>query len=496
MKTKLVLLTSILVIIFLNPKIGYCVNLYLYNTENGTSVIMKLQSPKGEWVQLALKEDILKNGSVTRKIYRPIVPLDGWDNWKYDIFRNIATMKLTAQTLKTENNSTFANDRDYISFYLFIVYLRDQIKSGYNVVVNIAGLPFDLTVYDVNKMLTISPNDELIRHLGSFGYGIINAIDVDLIKKAKEGSASVIIDPPFKETFSVSMRQFVTKIPKERSPYLFIILLGLVVIIGSLVFSFYTMSKMQKIQRDRNALARSMSESKSQIKPSAVSIKQNELVERDKYCLDATLSAMREVQQLLTERTATMQTELPVYKIQSLIESIGAKLGGRWVDASKKRLSEIIRETLGVDDSAKDFPTPISIDELKQIKWSEKFIPAINRLTAIAESRNLSEQASRQVLESIGRDIIPTVVDAVDRESTKNPAIEDELKRLLAMANIKELDAKLGQVYNPDLHELVISNDPSLVTDREQKITKVISRGLILPNGKIIKAKVSIQKKI
>jgi predicted metalloendopeptidase len=87
-------------------------------------------------------------------------------------------------------------------------------------------------------------------------------------------------------------------------------------------------------------------------------------------------------------------------------------------------------------------------------------------------------------------------VDAVDRESTKNPAIEDELKRLLAMANIKELDAKLGQVYNPDLHELVISNDPSLVTDREQKITKVISRGLILPNGKIIKAKVSIQKKI
>ncbi|MGB9597248.1 MAG: hypothetical protein ACPL7B_13285, partial [Candidatus Poribacteria bacterium] len=60
-------------------------------------------------------------------------------------------------------------------------------------------------------------------------------------------------------------------------------------------------------------------------------------------------------------------------------------------------------------------------------------------------------------------------------------------------AGIKELDVKVGQVYNPDLHELVVINDPSLVTDRSQKISKVISRGLILPNGKFIKAKVSIQ---
>jgi hypothetical protein len=62
------------------------------------------------------------------------------------------------------------------------------------------------------------------------------------------------------------------------------------------------------------------------------------------------------------------------------------------------------------------------------------------------------------------------------------------------MTGMKEMDVKPGQVYNPDLHELVISNDPSLVTDREQKVTRIISRGLILPSGKIIKTKVSIQR--
>ena len=520
MKTKLLLVISILVIIFFNPKSGYCVNLYLYNTEKGTDVLLKVQSSKGEWVQLALKEDTLKNGNVTRKIYRPVSPIDGWDNWKYDIFRNIATMKWTAPIPEAESKLLpFTKDKDFITFYLFIVYLRDQIKSGYNAVVNITDLPFELIVYDVNKMLTMPPNEDLIKHLGSFGYGMVNATGIELINKAKEGSVSVILDPQFKEPYAVSMLQFTSKIPipKEKSHYLFIVLLGLIFIIGLLAFSFYTMSKIQKIQQDRNTIARSMSEMERQMKSrdeSSVKQSKGDLIERDKYYIDATLSAMREVQQLLAERTATMQLELPVYKIQAIIESIGAKSGGKWVDASQKRLSDIVRDMLGVvlpsihsgnrdggtrvDNSAMDFPDPMSIDEFKQVKWSEKFTPAINRLTALAESRNVSEQASRQILEAIGRDVIATVVDAVDRESNKNadPSIEEDLKRLLAMTNIKDLDVKPGQIYNPDLHELVISNDPSLVTDREQKISKVVSRGLILPSGKVLKAKVSIQRKV
>ena len=503
MKTKLLLVISILVIIFFNTKSGYCVNLYLYNTEKGTDVLLKVQSSKSEWVQLALKEDTLKNGNVTRKIYRPVSPVDGWDNWKYDIFRNITTMKWTAPIPEAENKILpFTKDKDFITFYLFIVYLRDQIKSGYNAVVNITDLPFELTVYDVNKMLTMPPNDDLIKHLGSFGYGIVNATDIELINKAKEGSVSVILDPQFKEPYAVSMLQFTSKIPvpKEKSHYLFIVMLGLIFIIGLLAFSFYTMSKIQKIQQDRNTIARSMSEMERQMKSkdeSSIKQSKGDLIEQDKYCIDATLSAMREVQQLLAERTATMQMELPVYKIQAIIESIGAKSGGKWVDATQKRLSDIVRDMLGVDNSAMDFPDPMSIDELKQVKWSEMFTPAINRLTALVESRNMSEQASRQILEAIGRNVIATVVDAVDRD-TKNadPSIEEDLKRLLAITNIKELDVKPGQIYNPDLHELVISTDPSLVTDREQKISKVVSRGLILPSGKILKAKVSIQRKV
>ena len=62
------------------------------------------------------------------------------------------------------------------------------------------------------------------------------------------------------------------------------------------------------------------------------------------------------------------------------------------------------------------------------------------------------------------------------------------------LVGIKEMDVKPGQVYNPELHELVIDNNKSMITDRQQKITKVISRGLILPDGKIKKAKVSIQR--
>jgi hypothetical protein len=489
--------------IFLNPKIGYCVNLYLYNIENGSDVLLKVQSAKGEWVQLALKEDTLKNGNITRKIYRPVSPVDGWDNWKYDIFRNIATMKWTAPIPEAENKILpLTNDKDFITFYLFIVYLRDQIKSGYNAVVNITDLPFELTVYDVNKMLTMPPNDDLVKHLGSFGYGIVNANGVELINKAKEGSASIILDPQFKEPYAVSMLQFTSKIPvpKEKTHYLFIVLVGLIFIVGLLAFSFYTMNKIQKIQQDRNTIARSMSEMEHQMKSrdeSSVKQGKGDLVERDKFCINTTMSAIHEIQQLLAERTAIMQMELPIYKIQAIIESIGAKSGGKWVDATKKRLSDIIRDMLGVDNSALDFPDPVNIDELKQVKWSEKFAPAINKLTALAESRKASEQASRQILEAIGRDVIATVVDAVDRD-TKNadPSIEEDLKRLLAMANIKELDVKPGQIYNPDQHELVISTDPSLVTDREQKISKIVSRGLVLPSGKVLKAKVSIQRKV
>ena len=490
-----------LIIILLSPQIGYCMNLYLYNTENGADVLMKLQSPKAEWIQLALKEDVSKNGNVTRKIYKPTISHDGWDLWNYqNVFRNIATMKWTAKTPEAESKLLpFTKDRDFIIFYLFIIYLRDQIKSGYSAVINIAGLPFALTVYDVNKMLTMPPNDDLIRHLGSFGYGIINATGVDLIRKAEEGSISVIFDPPFKEPYAISMNQFTAKIekPKERSPYLFIILPGLIVIIGLSGFSFYTMIKIKKIQQDRNELASDMSETESHTgSRDEESVKQSkdDFSEREKYYLDVALGAVREVQQVLVEQTATLQAGLPVYKIQSLIESIGVKLSGKWVDASKKRLSEIVWDMPGIDDSTAEFPDPVSIDEFRQIKWSERFTPAINRLTTLAESCNLSKQSSKQVLEAIGRDVITTVVGAVDREKNLDSSVEDDLKQLLAMTGMKEMDVKPGQVYNPDLHELVISNDPSLVTDREQKITRIISRGLILPSGKIIKTKVSIQR--
>jgi len=504
LKIKLVLFISILIIILLNPKIGYCVNLYLYNTENGTDILLKIQSPKGEWIQLALKEDVSKNGNVTRKIYRPTALLDDWNEWKLKgIFLNMAMMKWTAQTPEAESELLpTTKDRDYIILYQFIINLRDQIGSGYSAVVNMADLPFKLTVYDVNKMLIMSPNEDLIRHLGSFGYGIINATNVDIIEKAEKGSVSVILDPPFRDPYAVSISQFASKIqkPKESSPYLFIILPGLVIIIGLLAFSFYIINKIQKIQQDRNTLARNMSEMQRQMKSKddkSVKPSKGDFIEQDKYYLDATLGAMRGVQQLLAERTATMQAGLPVYRIQNLIESIGAKLGGKWVDASRKRLSEIVRDMIGVDDSVTDFPNPVSIDELKQINWSEKFSSSVDKLTALVESRNVPEQTNRQIFEAIGRDVIATVVDAVDR-NTKNsdPSIEEDLKRLLVMTNIKELDVKPGQLYNPDLHELVISSDPSLVTDRDQKITKVISRGLVLPSGKVIKSKVSIQRKV
>jgi hypothetical protein len=490
-----VFFATILIMAFLSIQNAYCANvdLYIFSTSNNDSILLKMQSFAGEDIQIVLKEETVKDGNM--KIYKPVMQNELWDYWKFNFFLNLAKIRSKDDIIKSTPYD------DYIIFYRFIQFIREQVKSGYSSTIQFAGQQIDITVYDVRKMLEAKPNEDIIRRLGSFGYGIANASGVDLIKKSQESSISVVLPIPFKELFANSIRQFAEKIqqPTQISPYLFIILPCSLIIIGLIIFSIYIFRKSQRLQLEKAKIMRDMSEMER--KNRSVVEKPNKNIvdysQRDRYCLDLSLNAISDIHQILTDQVIAMQAGKSVIKIGSLLESISAKVSGNWIDVSKKRLSQIVQDMVKTTPSITNIPKPESIDEFKQVDWRKEFIPVINSIIASAESSNEPSQESQQILANIGRDVIVPIVDAIDREKSKRSldiSIDDDLRQLLIIAGIKESDVKIGAVYNQDLHELVVMNDPSLVTDREQKISKIVSRGLVLSNGNIIKAKVSIQK--
>ncbi len=197
----------------------------------------------------------------------------------------------------------------------------------------------------------------------------------------------------------------------------------------------------------------------------------------------------------LSDRIISAELRLPINKVQSLVESISNKIDRKLAEIVRKRLNEILQNsniTTGLD---MNLNIPDNIDEFNRINWHEKVDFMLDRLTKALIS---PDDSYKKVAELIAHDIVTVIVSAIDGEKnihgSTDSSIENDLKNLMEILGIKEIEVTPGQAYDPEIHELVIDNSRSMTTDRQQRVTKVISRGLILPDGKIIKAKVSIQR--
>jgi hypothetical protein len=488
-----IVIISILVLLltaFLNIQAGHCesTELYLYKTDDESKVLI-MQYSGNEWIRLTMVADA-KDGS-----FKPIQTVSIWDDWKLTYF-----VKLAGILTKTRIDENTKNQ--YAVLNNLVNYVEDQLKSGYNATINVPELQSVMVIYDVNGMFESPISNDTITRLGKFGYGINNAVGTDILGSVKDGNSSVILDSPFRESFAMSMQHYATKIPKPRNLTQFYVIPIFAILAILVALNFFMFRKMRSLHEEKRKLARDISDMERQIKTTdnkSVKGDKDESAQRDRYCLESALGALRDVHKLLQRPKMTV-VDLPINKIQNLLDSIGAKTEGKWLEPAKKRLNEIIRERSVTGETDAGMPNPESFEEFGKINWSNYFAPMVDSLTAKADSTKPSDDVSKQLIDAIGRDVIAMVADAVDREKnvkvSLDTSVESDLKQLLSITGIKELEIKTGQTYNPETHELVVSNDPSLVTDREQKITKIISRGLILPNGKIIKAKVSIQRRV
>ncbi len=473
----------------------YCANfdLYIFSSDNDEEILIKIQSFAGENIQIILKEDVIKDSNI--KIYKPVMENELWDYWKFSIFLDLAKI---SESKNNQKNST--DENDYVTFYRFIKLIKDKIGSEYSSIIQFADEQINITAYNINNMLESEPSEDIIRRLCIFGYGVDNANYDFLLKKSKEGATSVVIPLPFKEIFANSVRQFAKNVKKpiHISLYTVVVLILSLAVICLVIFIFREGKKSKKIRRENARLLRNLANIQHQsqsISEKAKDIKDiADNPQTESYYLDLFFNVILDIYKFLNNQITITRTDESIKKIELLLESISSKVNGNWVDVAKKRLFEIVKGALKTDSSELNISKPKSIDEFQKIDWSKEFMPIVDKLTTCVKSGNEPSQESKQLLAEIGRDVIAPIVIAIDREKGNiDPSVEDGLKELMTITGIKELDVKLGQVYNHALHELVVINDPSLVTDRDQRISKIISRGLILPDGNIIKAKVSIQ---
>jgi len=460
-------------------------DLYIYSIDDGSRILLKLKNDNYEWTQFILSADLYKQGDITRKIYK----LDGNDDWKESLLLSLVRKSMPQEEYPSSVEFAPAE------YYRFIRYVQDQIKTGYSVIIN-SNPP--LKVFDVNRMLMNQPDTDSMRRLAYFGYGIENADANELYKKIKMGDISLILPVPFRNPFLSAIKEYSLNIPKQRNVqlYVYILLIALIIVVSALAIYMRVkqnkMLKQSKLNYEKlNQQYKSLLSSKEQ-KEASPQIQEEDLSQAEKRHLNTTLSAINDIRQLLEERAS------PAYRIQKLIESIAQKVNGKWAEASSKKLKEILRDNLLIPEQV-HLPVKNSFDEFSKTDWRSQFLPIMDRLDHPELSYDLADDRSRRAIESIAHNVIATVVELADSEESnhtlgKPDSAEADIKELISLTGIKEMDVKPGQVYNPEMHELIIDNSRSMTTDREQRITRVISRGLLLPDGKIVKAKVSIQK--
>lgn len=440
----------------------YCqeLSIYIYKTDK---VLLKIQNSNNDSWQYIFEEDVYKQGNIIRKIYKPYED----NKWKNDWLINLS---------KTILGNSATQQIDNVLYFRLIKFLEERTKSNYS-----ADIPqIKAKVYLVNKMMKSQPDDILTKQITNFAYGFETTETEEIKKMLSKGYDSVILPQSFKESFYAEMKDYYAKIPKSINIrlclYLIPTLLTLIILTASV---FYIRAISQRAYRNNQLLKRRLADLDTQLKTENEKITQqykNELAEKEKECR----KTIKNLWQLVSDRI--INAKLPISRIKELSYSIASKTNT--IEIVRKKMNEILQDIeLGINIQ----------DNIGKIHWYETYNIMLDRLM-----KTIASLDAMKINELIARDVVTIIVSAIDMEKNINgnidSGIEKELKSLMELVGIKEIDVKLGEVYNPDLHELIIDNSKSMTTDRQQKITKIISRGLILPDGKIIKAKVSIQR--
>ncbi len=487
MKAFLSAFIFVLSVIFIQN--SYCgeLSLYIYTIDGpgNEKVLLKVISSENECWQYALKEDVYKQGNITRKIYKPEGEIDKWKNeWLIDLSKLFSGNQL--------NKNIDEEQLDYVLYFRLIKYLQEKVKSGYS-----SKLPSNAEVYLINRMIESQPDDTLTEHLTTFGYGY-QTYQTDEVKKLIEkGYSSIILPQPFKEPFYMSMKDYYEKIPKAINWHLYLYFLPILLIFIILISAgFYIKAVSQKANRNSQLLRKRLADLDNQLKTENEKITQqykSDLIDKEKQSLKCVSKVLEDLWLSLSDRIISAELRLPINKIKSLVESISNKIDRKLAEIVRKRLNEILQNiTTGLD---MNLNIPDNIDEFNKINWHEKVDFMLDRLTKALIS---PDNSYKKVAELIAHDVVTVIVSAIDGEKnilgSTDSSIENDLKNLMEILGIKEIEVTPGQTYDPEIHELVIDNSRSMTTDRQQRVTKVISRGLILPDGKIIKARVSIQR--
>jgi len=506
-KSRIVPVAVLMMVFCTGIRSGYCENLdlYMYSIEDGSKVLLKLQYHNGEWIQLAMTEGEFKQGNITYRILKPLPDYgQGWEKWKADFFSSLAKAILDIQT--TDNETL--NMPDVIQ-YRFVNYLKSQTGDGYSAVVKVPELSLDITLYYVNRMFDAQPTDDLLTRLVAFGYGIENAKINEVVRKISDDEIPVVLNPLFKARFAEEVREYISRTYKPGNRQLYIIMLIAAPIMAAIAVVLIILKSGLKAHKIRERATAELREELDGLKLQINSLTENNqslqqqvadmqkeralIAKKNEECLETALNALNDVRQEIDNRVLEAERRSLAYRVRELLESIGAKVEGRWLDAARSKVSELLPASL--TPTGMYNVVPKNVDEFRGINWRDQFLPLLSRLTDVSKQPDAD---SRRSLEAIGREVVPAIVEAADAErnihGSADSSLESDLKEMMSLTGIREMDVRSGQIYNPDIHELVIDSNPSLTTDREQRITRVISRGLLLPGGRIVKAKVSIQK--
>ncbi len=265
MKTFLSAFIFVLSIILIQN--SYCgeLSLYIYTIDDpgNEKVLLKVISSENEWWQYAFKEDVYKQGNITRKIYKPEGKIDKWKNeWLIDLSKLFPENQL--------NKNIDEEQLDYVLYFRLIKYLQEKVKSGYS-----SKLSSNAEVYLINRMIESQTDDTLTKHLTIFGYGY-QTYQTDEVKKLIEkGYSSIILPQTFKEPFYISMKDYYEKIPKAINWHLYLYFLPILLIFIILISAgFYIKAVSQKANRNSQLLRKRLADLDSQLKKESEKITQ------------------------------------------------------------------------------------------------------------------------------------------------------------------------------------------------------------------------------
>lgn len=444
------------------------VDLYLFALDN--QVLMKVNFGDEGWIQIIFDQKSEVQGNVSRKFY---IIRNG--KWKGALMRTIIEPSIIEHSSKGEVSTT-----DNKFPYKVIQSILSELKG---IKVSRFGNS-DITLYDVRSLLRAEPDEDSIYKLAFFGFGT-QGVSLDTAIKKLRSETSSILPEPFNAQFMAYVPEYVSKIPKriDKTKLLVNVAIGFV-FAAMLAAALYWMAMLRKADRDIRTLRAKIKRFEF-IEPSRISHEKGSsitLQDRQSDIINHVGIILQSFEKVINEKLFLAKTGIPIGRIRDLIKEICGE-GDLLIKSLNDRLIGIIRDVValnGLLNKAND------LKKIKETNWEEEFSSQLDGLMNPIRF----EMGNIEVASRIGREIVAVLIESMDIKGDKSN--EDKLGELTSIIGARILNVNVGDVFNPKYHDLII--DDKLVTDREQRITKVISRGLVLPDGSVIKAKVSIQR--